>query len=179
MTYYITLIDSKLWLRPNVIFSTSSGLDSVGNFRTPYASKNTSWPDVTINFLSLHVNSDAGLIYRRGLNMKSEYFEQFSSLKFKEGFSLIMSLLHPFSRGFIKLRSRDPFAPPLIFPKFFSDPRDMKAIIDGIKKSIRLVTHSQAFRKLGTKFFDKPNPACFPKFTPFSDDYWDCIGKFT
>ena len=111
--------------------------------------------------------------------MKSEYFEQFSSLKFKEGFSLIMSLLHPFSRGFIKLRSRDPFAPPLIFPKFFSDPRDMKAIIDGIKKSIRLVTHSRAFRKLGTKFFDKPNPACFPKFTPFSDDYWECIGKFT
>ena len=40
------------------------------------------------------------------------------------------------------------------------------------------MTHSKVFRKLGAKFFDKPNPACFPKHKPFSDAYWECIGEY-
>merc|ERR1711944_244768 len=79
--------------------------------------------------------------------------------------------------GMQSLRSRDPFPHPLIIPRFFDDPRDMQTLIEAIKRSINLITHSKAYKNLGTKFFDKPNPACYPKFAPFSDSYWECIAR--
>ena len=47
----------------------------------------------------------------------------------------------------------------------------------GIKKTLAMVTHSKAFKKFGTRFFNKPNPACFPRFQAFSDEYWECLTR--
>ncbi len=96
--------------------------------------------------------------------MKPSYFKHFKPLKLREGFSLITTLLHPYSKGQIVLSSADPFSHPLIVPNFFSDPRDMKVMIDGLKQALRLVVSSKAFAKFGAKFYNKPNPACYPKF---------------
>ena len=156
----------------------SSGFESSGNIRTSNALANTTWPDVTINFVGLHVNSDGGAIYRRSLNMKQSYYDHFSPLKFKEGFTLLTTLLHPYSRGFITLKNANPFEKPRIFSGFFKDSRDVKTIIEGIKKTLELVTKKNgAFAKYGAKLYSKPNPACYPKFQPFTDDYWECITR--
>ena len=42
-------------------------------------------------------------------------------------------MCRPHSRGSISLRSADPYAPPVIQPNYFSDPRDMKDAIEGGK----------------------------------------------
>ena len=118
----------KLLLLINTFFS---GLDSFGNIRTSLAQENTSWPDINMNFVGVHINIDGGVFYKRGVNMKDSYHRHFSSLKFKEGFSVIPILLHPYSRGFITLKNTNPFSKPLIHAGFFSDKRDVKVLIEG------------------------------------------------
>ena len=46
-------------------------------------------------------------------------------------FFAICVLLHPKSRGTIRLQSTDPFDPPLIDPNYFNHPDDMKEAIKG------------------------------------------------
>lgn len=49
---------------------------------------------------------------------------------FRDTFSMNPVLLRPKSRGFIKLRSRDPYDPPIIDPKYLTHPHDIKAMVD-------------------------------------------------
>ncbi|HUJ19891.1 MAG TPA: GMC family oxidoreductase N-terminal domain-containing protein [Bryobacteraceae bacterium] len=65
------------------------------------------------------------------------------------GFSLGPVLLHPRSRGTIRLRSHDPFDPPLIQPNYLEDPEDLAQLIDGVRLARRiLAAHAfDAFRK--------------------------------
>lgn len=50
------------------------------------------------------------------------------------GVSCHLTLLRPKSRGEVKLASRDPKASPLIDPKFFDHPDDIKSIVNGAVK---------------------------------------------
>ncbi|RVT94549.1 GMC family oxidoreductase [Sphingomonas crocodyli] len=48
----------------------------------------------------------------------------------RHGFALGINEGRPKSRGEVRLRSADPFAPPVIDPRYFEDARDMEALID-------------------------------------------------
>ena len=41
-------------------------------------------------------------------------------------------LLHPMSRGYVKLKSKDPGEHPIIQPNYLAHPRDMKTLIEGM-----------------------------------------------
>lgn len=45
----------------------------------------------------------------------------------------------PDSRGYVRLRSRDAFADPLIQPNYLQDPRDQQVLLDGIRLARRLL----------------------------------------
>ncbi len=49
------------------------------------------------------------------------------------GFSIGPTLLHPQSRGEIRLRSADPRDPPRIFARYLSDRRDLDTLVAGVK----------------------------------------------
>lgn len=51
---------------------------------------------------------------------------------------IIPTLLHPKSRGYLRLRNNDLLAKPLIYPKYLTHPDDAAALIEGIKFSIKL-----------------------------------------
>jgi len=131
------------------------------------------WPDLQLNLVALTLMTDGGRIYKPSLNLKDSYFKHFQSLRGKQGFSLYPILHHPRSRGEILLRSTNPYHHPIIRPNFFDDPLDVATLIEGIKVSLR-IGYLPPFRRLGAKFFDKPNPFC-SKFKPFTDAYWECI----
>jgi choline dehydrogenase-like flavoprotein len=48
-------------------------------------------------------------------------------------FSTIPVLLHPKSKGTIRLQSSDPFDPPLIDPNYLDHPDDVKTLLRGLK----------------------------------------------
>ena len=52
---------------------------------------------------------------------------------FGMGYSCHVCLLHPVSRGCLRLASNDPFAPPLINPNFLAEPEDMARLMQGFK----------------------------------------------
>lgn len=81
-------------------------------------------------------------------------------------------LLHPRSKGYLKLKSRNPFHHPLFYPNFFADSRDIDSLIEGIRESIRIVEQPE-FRRLGAKLYNVSVPGC--ENTQFkSDEYWRC-----
>ena len=49
----------------------------------------------------------------------------------KDGVHILPTLLHPFSRGTVRLASTDPFEPAAIDPRYYSDQRDVKIVLDG------------------------------------------------
>jgi len=63
------------------------------------------------------------------------------------GYGILNVLLHPKSRGSVRLASADPRSAPLIDPKFFADERDFEPLLAGIALSRRLFA-SKAFTRM-------------------------------
>ena len=55
------------------------------------------------------------------------------------GFSLHVTLMHPKSRGEVRLATTDPNAPLRIDPRYFSHPDDMVALMAGVRRSLEIV----------------------------------------
>lgn len=68
----------------------------------------------------------------------------------EHGFSLFINQGMPHSSGTVRLRSADPFAPPLIDPAYLSDPRDLPVLIDAVE-TLEPLTLSEAFRQIGAE----------------------------
>lgn len=82
------------------------------------------------------------------------------------------TVLHPKSRGTIRLRSKDPFAHPIINARYLTDPQDVETLVDGIKIAIRL-SEAEAFRKYGMRLDRTPVRGC--ETLEFGcDAYWRC-----
>ncbi|HYP25924.1 MAG TPA: choline dehydrogenase [Blastocatellia bacterium] len=60
------------------------------------------------------------------------------------GFGIGCIIQHPESRGYIKLRSNDPLAPPVIQPNYLQSENDRKVLIDGVKLC-RRIAQAKAF----------------------------------
>jgi choline dehydrogenase len=103
--------------------------------------------------LSLSVNQGGGFVRTRDGLMHPNiqlYFSPVSYLKAPPGtrplmnpdpyaaFLLGFSTCRPASRGFIQVRSRDPFAPPEIHPNYLTAPEDMVELLDGVRFMRRL-----------------------------------------
>lgn len=76
------------------------------------------------------------------------------------------------SKGYLKLRSSDPLAPPLIYPNYFVDTKDLKVLVEGIKKSIQLVD-TQALKQWDFRLDTVVHPMC-TDYHFGSDAYWEC-----
>lgn len=81
-------------------------------------------------------------------------------------------LLHPRSKGFLKLKSQNPFHHPLFYPNFFNDTRDIDVLLEGIREAIRIVSQ-QPFQDLGVNLYNASVPGCENSIFD-SDDYWRC-----
>ncbi len=62
-----------------------------------------------------------------------------------DGFTIHTCPLRPDSRGTVRLASRDPFDSPLIDPRYFSEPNDIRCMRDSIRM-IREIVAQEAFK---------------------------------
>jgi len=80
------------------------------------------------------------------------------------------------SRGYVKLRSRNPYDPPIIDPKYFTQPDDLARLVDAYKFSMKL-GETEA-RRIGAKVYEFPLPGCeqyFNATNPQSDQLEEYI----
>jgi len=163
------------YLRGEGPLGSVSGFEGMAIYRTGL-DQSTTWPDIQINLLAVTPGIDGGLVYRHSINMDDQMFAKWKPLAFKEGFNILPVLVHPKSRGTIKLRSRNPSDQPIINPNYFSDPLDVKRLISGIRFSIAL-GNSKPFKKFGARFYNRPIEFC-KSFRPYSDAYWECAIRY-
>lgn len=97
----------------------------------------------------------------------------YKPIQFKQGFSIIPVLLRPFSKGYLQLRSTNPYDKPVIQPNYLTDKRDFDALIDGLHHAVQ-IGDSPSFRKFGAKIHLGRLPRC-PHVKPGSHEYWVCF----
>ncbi|CAH0579133.1 unnamed protein product [Chrysodeixis includens] len=83
------------------------------------------------------------------------------------------TLLHPYSRGNVTLRSNDPKDKPLIHANYFQDQRDLETAVEGIKIATKIL-NTTYFKSIGGFLGRFDIPAC-NGFELDSKDYWRCI----
>lgn len=110
---------------------------------------------------------------REGIRLNEEtYNAVFKPIENRRAFQVLPLLLHPRSKGYLKLKSRNPFHRPLLYPNFFADSRDIDTLLEGIRETIKIVEQPE-FQKLGVKLYNATVPGCTQ--TEFnSDEYWRC-----
>lgn len=59
---------------------------------------------------------------------------------------IIPTILHPKSRGYLRLRNNDPLSKPLIYPKYLTHPDDVAALVEAVQFGIRL-SETQALKR--------------------------------
>lgn len=92
-----------------------------------------------------------------------------------DSFSLDPVLLRPKSRGFIKLRSANPYEHPIIDPCYLTAPEDIHAIVEGMKLSIA-IGQSPPMKRFGARLFQTVFPGC-EGYLFMSDEYLACVAR--
>ncbi len=93
-------------------------------------------PDFQFQFTPMHPGKDYNYdIY------------DIKTLPKEDGFTILPSLVNPKSRGYVKLKSKNPLDAPVIQPNFLQHPDDLKKLIKGVKKAIEIV-NQQPFDNL-------------------------------
>jgi choline dehydrogenase len=81
----------------------------------------------------------------------------FENPKTGHGFGLGTTIIYPFSRGHLRLASPDPHDKPLIDPNYFSDERDVRAMLHGCRIAENIL-RQPAFDPYRGELFMPPTP---------------------
>ncbi|XP_068623780.1 glucose dehydrogenase [FAD, quinone]-like [Battus philenor] len=159
--------------------TSSIGLEVVAFINTKYANASEDWPDMEFMMTSASIPSDGGTQVKRAHSITDDFYEEvFGHLTNKDVFGIFPMMLRPKSRGFIKLRSKNPLEYPIMIHNYLTHPDDVGVLREGVKAAIA-VGETKAMKRLGARFNSKPVPNC--KHLPlFTDEYWDCyIRQYT
>lgn len=150
------------------------GVEGIAFVNTKYANVSLDFPDVELHFVSGSTNSDGGRQIRKVHGLTKQFYDAvFGSISDKDTWSVIPMLLRPKSRGIIKLRSKNPFDHPLIYPNYFKEPIDIATLVEGVKIGIAL-SRTAAFKRFGSELNSQQFPGC--KHIPmYTDPYWECM----
>lgn len=86
-----------------------------------------------------------------------------------------LNILHPRSRGRVRLRSRDPEAPPAVHTGMFSDERDLDDLAKYLEDHARIV-NTTYFKSVGSEIIDLKLEMC-RGLRPWSGPYWRCYAR--
>lgn len=144
---------------------THPGTDVIGLFHTDGGPT----PDVQIMALPAGLSTDAGVVLARAMGISQTIWKNyFSHFTGEQVVTILPVLLHPQSRGTVRLRSKNPDDSPIIDPQYLSHPYDVKTLIRGIRLVEKLVREMP-----GASFNQKMMPGC--EWALFgSDQYWEC-----
>ncbi|XP_044738151.1 glucose dehydrogenase [FAD, quinone] [Chrysoperla carnea] len=179
----IGIIESRIHALTNVLqyavlgqgpLTALGGVEGLAFVNTKYVNASLDFPDIEFHFIPASTNSDGGRQLRKAHGLTEAFYNKvFMPINEKDTWSVMPVLLRPRSRGHIKLRSKNPFDYPLIYPNYFQDDFDMKTLIEGVKIAVAL-SKTKSMRRFGSQLNPYKFPACIhiPEYT---DKYWECM----
>jgi choline dehydrogenase len=142
--------------------------ESVANIRLRHQPPNVKYPIV-----ALHIASSPEAYQPEQLNVKPEVWEAVhGDTPSSEGFTIFPVLMHPKSRGTVRLRSNKPQDPPLIDPRYLTEETDVKFLAEAYTFARRLV-HSKALRDWEFQLANHLLPQC-AKLGNYTEQYIQC-----
>ncbi|XP_064487043.1 glucose dehydrogenase [FAD, quinone]-like isoform X2 [Ornithodoros turicata] len=167
---------AKYFTKGEGALTLPGGVEGLGFVKTKYANQSMDWPDVEIHFASGSPASDGGETFKQAHGMTDTLWRTtFQPHIAKDSMALYPVLLRPKSKGYIRLASRDPYAHPIIDPKYLTHPQDILTMVESMKISIRLA-HMPPFKKFGVRIWDTPIPGC-ERYPLMSDEQLACIAR--
>ncbi|GFO03625.1 glucose dehydrogenase [acceptor] [Plakobranchus ocellatus] len=137
---------------------------------TDEKSRQQNWPDLQIMFHQTPWTVEALRLfgYNKDVLEESEYRNRHTDM-----FNCEASLIRPESRGTIRLRSSDPFDPPVIDPNYLEKQEDVDMLVRGIKYCEKFMD-PPTMRSLGAVPADKASKFC-QQHEYGSPGYWGCM----
>lgn len=149
------------------------GVETLGYIQTGVSDEIAEYPDIEILGTCASIATDKGKFVAKGMRMADWLYDDiYKPIENVESFTIMMMLLHPKSKGYMKLKSRDPFEQPALYGNYLQHPKDIATIIAAIRHIERLVD-TPPFRKYGAQIHKKKFPNC-KQFAFDSDTYWEC-----
>ncbi|VEN57560.1 unnamed protein product [Callosobruchus maculatus] len=174
-----TALDPKTYLdfilhRKGII--ASNGLQAVAYLKTNLTDQEYStWPDIELLFVPFTLADDFGIFFKPLLNVNDEIYNTLCKpIAAKPSFMVLILLLHPLSKGSVRLRSKNPFDQAKYTLNYFSDPEnlDVKRIIVALRE-VQRISRQPALKKFKAKMSAAPYPGC-ENIAFDSDEYWEC-----
>ncbi|XP_018571670.1 glucose dehydrogenase [FAD, quinone]-like isoform X1 [Anoplophora glabripennis] len=130
-------------------------------------------PDLQFMVMPLGINEDIG-VHLRHLMGISDYTwnNYFSYLNQMKAMTILPILLHPKSRGTVRLRDANVNSLPIIDPGYLTEQEDIEVLLKGINLIKKLI-NSRSMEKLGAKLNTNIFPGC-ENFKFDSKAYWEC-----
>lgn len=163
------------WFKNQGPFVEIGGVESLGYIKTKKSKESIPHADIEVIFLGGTLSSDYGSGVRRGMDITKEVYDTvFKPVENKHAWTAFPMLVHPNSKGYIKLKDKNPFHWPKLYGNYFSDPenQDIDTMVEGIKEIIR-ISDSPAMQRIGSRLHDIPLPGC-RNILFGSDEYWRC-----
>ncbi|XP_041978456.1 glucose dehydrogenase [FAD, quinone]-like [Aricia agestis] len=148
---------------------TTPGCELIGFLST----KNTSTPDIQFMVLPVGISADRDSHLRKSLRINDRtWHNYYSRLYNKYAATILPLLLHPKSKGEVKIQSKDPKVPPLIDPNYLAETDDVRTLIEGLKL-VKKFVETKSMKDLGAKLNTLPFPGC-EHYKFYSDEYLEC-----
>ena len=110
------------------------------------------------------------------LRIKPEYFKAiYEPYRGKPFYMCLSQILHPKGRGEVTLQSANPYDPPIIDPKYYSNSDDLDIVVAGMKKCKEFALTPE-LKQIGAKPFSTVVPGC-EDVLENDDEYFRCVAS--
>ncbi|KAL0269841.1 UNVERIFIED_CONTAM: hypothetical protein PYX00_007440 [Menopon gallinae] len=101
----------------------------------------------------LSENGDTSGIQRRSFGIREDMFQDmFGTVMGQDGFTLVPVLLKPKSKGYMRLKSKNPYQWPMFYPGYYTDEADVRAMVRGIRMAIKIGQRERVSKDSGRLF---------------------------
>nr|XP_054928876.1 glucose dehydrogenase [FAD, quinone]-like isoform X1 [Dermacentor andersoni] len=155
-------------------FSLPAGIEATAFMNTSFASRE--YPDFQLYLLSISGASVEGERFIKDLGIRQDIYDgYFKPKRGSNAFHIAVVMNRLKSRGVIKLRSRNYKDAPILDPRYYTHPDDVKMAGEAIGQVVHLMK-TKAFAALGTKPWDVHFPPC-KMHSMWSNEYMQCMAR--
>ncbi|CAC5400773.1 unnamed protein product [Mytilus coruscus] len=119
---------------------------------------------------------EEGLVLDPNVAFKNEIVKEHLKRVGPNSFVVVMFLLQPRSKGYLRLSSKSPFTYPVIDPRYLSHPEDIEDFVRGIRL-MRSLEQTEAWKSIGATLVRQDIPGHCSEEIYDSDNYWRCVGR--